>query len=200
MFNMKKMKKPLVLLLTLIMVLSMSATAFAAAPVTVNVSFFDEKEPIWKTQEVTLSADDIDRTYYDLQKYPDATNPCDGKPSVLDAIIEATYMINKTQARDEKLTYHIDWAPESTDATTGEVYPDGFYMDDIYVGDPDSGDNDYITVNTFIPGTDTTPNISKGSGWSGFDGENEFTAYLSNVPLTEGMNINFIYKSYRYEW
>ncbi len=198
MLDMRRMKKYLVVLLTLIMLLSVSATAFAAEAVHATVDFYNGTTQLWTSQTVELSADTLDRSsYYDLTKYPDATNPCGGEPSVLDAIITAIDQINEEQTDEEMLTYHIDWVPQSTDSATHEVYPDGFYLDDIYVGDPNSGDNDFITVNTFIPGT---PNVSKGSGWNGYNGTVAFTSYLSNVPVTDQMNIHFNYESYRYEW
>lgn len=197
MFNMKKMKKPLVLLLTLIMVLSMSATAFAAEA---TVNFYNGDKLLWTTKTGDLTAENIDRSYYDLQKYPEATNPCNGQPSVMDALIAAMGKINETQPENERLSHHIDWAPAVTDPVTGSA--DGFYMDDIYVGDPNSGDNDYITQNEFTPGT---PNISEGYGWNGYyvgaDGKDvSFSHYLSNEELTNNMTINFKYEYYYFEW
>ena len=54
-----------------------------------------------------------------------------------------------------------------------------------------------VTKNDFTPGT---PNVSEGYGWNGYNGTVAFTSYLSNVPLTDGMNINFNYEYYYYEW
>ena len=198
MFQMKKMKKPLVLLLTLIMMFAMSAVAWAD----VTVNFYDEDTKLWTTQTVKMDqALEARSQFYTETKYPSATNPCGGEASVLDAIIKAIDQINVSQPVDAKLTFTTGWSPETVDEKTGAVYPDGFYLNDIYVGtDGQAGYQAYPTENHYIEDEDGEPNISYGYGWNGYNGTTAFIAYLSNVALTDNMTINFKYESYYYEW
>jgi hypothetical protein len=177
----KSLRKPATFMLALVLVLSFSMTAFADTGAT--VSFYDDttSTQLGTTQQVAL--DDIISKDYLPSGY---TDPLNGAPSVYDAIIKAA----------DQLGYDTDVGWDANPA-----YGDpGGYISNIAVGN-----TSYPTINNYTYDPETGLHIADGYGWICKitpDGGTQYEPdqYLTLEALEDGMDIEFRYQHYHYEW
>lgn len=207
--NKRTMKKGLAIVLALIMVFAMTATAFAstetAGTVTISVvqNNFDlegnyvgggssidlgSKTVVNYTVPISTIEEYIDPEGYDFKTVylPDGMDdPMNGEASVLDAIIVGLYLKDVTDIETGWDTY----------------YNNGGYINNICSKD--------VTNTVVIDHTDADGTVwykSTGHGWNVAysttqDGSMIVpTNYVSNIGLTDGMNIIVDYSQYAMVW
>lgn len=178
----KDLKKPAALMLLVVMLLSLQLTVFAA-DFDVSVSFYDD------TTSTTLGIQAVGLGGTVPKPYlpPDYTDPLGGAPSVYDAIIAAI--------DQQSWTTEVGW-----DANPSYGDPGG-YISSISI----PGDGSYPTINNYTYDPDTGLHIAEGYGWVCTVIPDEGSPYdpyqyLTLEALEDGMDIEFRYQHYYYEW
>ncbi len=182
--------KIITLVLVVVMVFAMSATAFAdTSTVNVNVKFTAQGQAIWDTStpmNVPMGIDMDSKSYFTNDQYNSTTiNPLGTKSSVMDAIIQAANIKNKT-------------------VTTGvDLYPmygnPGAYISSVGTYAPYNQYDEYQDEDGLWWAE------SVGAGWSAYitpagGTETSASEYLSRIQLHEGDTIRFDYSTYDYTW